>query len=152
MTPTSAGTPERQQRRDLREDRVHEMASPVPWEQRQLFTQLFSDDEQDFGRSASLAAIKASGDVAMVEALTEQLVPRLQSPSTSALTMAIYFPRLGRINARIRQERAGWNIELEAEQKATAHWLCGVRHQCEQRLAASLALPVALSVANLAPA
>ncbi|AZF03502.1 type III secretion system HrpP C-terminal domain-containing protein [Pseudomonas sp. R5-89-07] len=152
MTSISANTPERHRRRDSREDRVHEVGAPVPWEQRQLFTRLFGDDEQGSGRSASQAGTKASGDLAMVEALTEQLVPRLQSVSTWPLTVAMYLPRLGRINARIRRERVGWNIELEAQQKATTSWLCGVRHQCEHRLAASLALPVELCVANSAPA
>lgn len=152
MTSISANTSERQRRRDPREDRVHEVGAPVPLEQRQLFTQLFGGDEQDSGRSASHAGIKASGDRVMVEALTEQLVPRLQGVSAWPLTVAMYLPRLGRISARIRRERAGWNIELEAQQNATASWLYGVRHQCEQRLASGLALPVELCVANAAPA
>ncbi|AZF51183.1 type III secretion protein HrpP [Pseudomonas sp. R4-34-07] len=152
MNAISANTPERQRRRDPREDRVHEVGAPVPWEQRQLFTQLFGDDEQDSGRSASQPGTRAGGDVAMVEALSEQLIPRLQSGSTWPLTVAMYLPRLGRINARVRREGVGWNIELEAQQDATARWLYDVRHQCEHRLAASLALPVALCVANSAPA
>ncbi|CRM36154.1 hypothetical protein [Pseudomonas sp. 37 R 15] len=152
MNPISANPPERQRRRDPREERVHEVDALVPWEQRQLFTQLFGDDDRESGRSASQAEIKISGDLAMVQALTEQLLPRLQSVSTLPLSVAMYLPRLGRINASIRRKKAGWDIELEAEQMTTASWLHDVRQQCERRLAASLALPVQLYVANSAPA
>jgi hypothetical protein len=152
MSTISANTPERQRRRDPREERVHEVGAPVPWEQRQLFSQLFGDDEQGSGRSASQPATRAFSDLAMVEALSEQLVPWLQGGSQLPLTVTLYLPRLGPINARIRRERAGWNIELDAQEQATTSWLYGVRHQCERRLAASLALPVELSVANSAPA
>lgn len=152
MTPIPANTPERQRRRDPREERVHEVDALVPWEQRQLFTQLFGGDDEGSGRSASQAEMKGSSDLVMVQALTEQLLPRLQSVSTLPLSVAMYLPRLGRINASIRRKKAGWDIELEAQQITTASWLHDVRQQCERRLAESLVLPVQLCVANSAPA
>ncbi|WP_340054299.1 type III secretion system HrpP C-terminal domain-containing protein [Pseudomonas sp. JAI120] len=82
----------------------------------------------------------------MVEALTEQLAPRVQAGSQWPLQAVLYLPRLGRINASVRREQSAWSIELEAEHDATARWLSGVRQQCEDRFSAVLGLPVNLLV------
>ncbi len=148
MNHVSVNPPEHRRQRESSEDRVPEVGVLVPWEQRQLFTQLFSDDPQDKGHGTSRAAAKASSDLAMVEALTEQLAPRLQGVSQWPLKATLYIPRLGRINASVRREKTGWNIELEAEQETTTCWLNSVRQRCEHRLAANLELPVDLRVAN----
>ena len=146
MTQVSVNRPERQRQREP------EVSGLVPWEQRQLFTQLLEDDGQLAGLGASLAGIKASGDVAMVEALTEHLASRLHGVSQWPLMAVLYVPRLGRINSSIRREQGAWTIDLEAEQEATAHWLRGVRQPCERRLATSLGQSVRLHVANAASA
>ncbi|WP_073523867.1 type III secretion system HrpP C-terminal domain-containing protein [Pseudomonas fluorescens] len=145
MKQVSVSPPERQRPRESRDDRAPEFGTLVPWEQGRLFARLFDDGGQDSGGyGASLNGIKASGDVAMIEALTEQLAPRMLVGSQWPLMAVFHLGRLGRINASIRREQGIWNVELHAEQDNTVHWLSGVRQQCEQRLAQSLRQPVSL--------
>ena len=143
-TPTEPPRP-----REPREEREPSTAGVVMWEQGRLFARLFDDGGQDSGGyGASLNGIKASGDVAMIGALTEQLAPRMLVGSQWPLMAVFHLGRLGRINASIRREQGGWNVELHAEQDNTVHWLSGVRQQCEQRLAQSLRQPVSLYLAK----
>ena len=149
MKQVSVSPPERQRPRESRDDRAPEFGTLVPWEQGRLFARLFDDGGQDSGGyGASLNGIKASGDVAMIGALTEQLAPRMLVGSQWPLMAVFHLSRLGRINASIRREQGGWNVELHAEQDNTVHWLSGVRQQCEQRLAQSLRQPVSLYLAK----
>ena len=149
MKQVSVNPPERQRPRESRDDRAPEFGAQVPWEQGRLFARLFDDGGQDSGGyGASLNGIKASGDVAMIGALTEQLAPRMLVGSQWPLMAVFHLGRLGRINASIRREQGGWNVELHAEQDNTVHWLSGVRQQCEQRLAQSLRQPVSLYLAK----
>lgn len=149
MKQVSVSPPERQRPRESRDDRAPEFGALVPWEQVRLFARLFDDGGQDSGGyGASLNGIKASGDVAMIGALTEQLAPRMLVGSQWPLMAVFHLGRLGRINASIRREQGGWNVELHAEQDNTVHWLSGVRQQCEQRLAQSLRQPVSLYLAK----
>ena len=149
MKQVSVSPPERQRPRESRDDRAPEFGALVPWEQGRLFARLFDDGGQDSGGyGASLNGIKASGDVAMIGALTEQLAPRMLVGSQWPLMAVFHLGRLGRINASIRREQWGWNVELHAEQDNTVHWLSGVRQQCEQRLAQSLRQPVSLYLAK----
>ena len=149
MKQVSVNPPERQRPRESRDDRAPEFGTLVPWEQGRLFARLFDDGGQDSGGyGASLNGIKASGDVAMIGALTEQLAPRMLVGSQWPLMAVFHLGRLGRINASIRREQGGWNVELHAEQDNTVHWLSGVRQQCEQRLAQSLRQPVSLYLAK----
>ena len=149
MKQVSVNPPERQRPRESRDDRAPEFGALVPWEQGRLVARLFDDGGQDSGGyGASLNGIKASGDVAMIGALTEQLAPRMLVGSQWPLMAVFHLGRLGRINASIRREQGGWNVELHAEQDNTVHWLSGVRQQCEQRLAQSLRQPVSLYLAK----
>lgn len=149
MKQVSVSPPERQRPRESRDDRAPEFGTLVPWEQGRLFARLFDDGGQDSGGyGASLNGIKASGDVAMIGALTEQLAPRMLVGSQWPLMAVFHLGRLGRINASIRREQGGWNVVLHAEQDNTVHWLSGVRQQCEQRLAQSLRQPVSLYLAK----
>ena len=149
MKQVSVSPPERQRPRESRDDRAPEFGALVPWEQGRLFARLFDDGGQDSGGyGASLNGIKASGDVAMIGALTEQLAPRMLVGSQWPMMAVFHLGRLGRINASIRREQGGWNVELHAEQDNTVHWLSGVRQQCEQRLAQSLRQPVSLYLAK----
>ena len=149
MKQVSVSPPERQRPRESRDDRAPEFGTLVPWEQGRLFARLFDDGGQDSGGyGASLNGIKASGDVAMIGALTEQLAPRMLVGSQWPLMAVFHLGRLGRISASIRREQGGWNVELHAEQDNTVHWLSGVRQQCEQRLAQSLRQPVSLYLAK----
>ncbi|KWV89244.1 MULTISPECIES: type III secretion system HrpP C-terminal domain-containing protein [Pseudomonas] len=149
MKQVSVSPPERQRPRESRDDRAPEFGTLVPWEQGRLFARLFDDGGQESGGyGASLNGIKASGDVAMIGALTEQLAPRMLVGSQWPLMAVFHLGRLGRINASIRREQGGWNVELHAEQDNTVHWLSGVRQQCEQRLAQSLRQPVSLYLAK----
>ena len=149
MKQVSVSPPERQRPRESRDDRAPEFGTLVPWEQGRLFARLFDDGGQDSGGyGASLNGIKASGDVAMIGALTEQLAPRMLVGSQWPLMAVFHLGRLGRINASIRREQGSWNVELDAEQDNTARWLSGVRQQCEQRLAQSLRQPVSLYLAK----
>ena len=153
MKQVSVAPPERQRPREPRDDRAPEFSAFVPWEQRRMFAQLFDDDGQGGGGyGASLNGIKASGDVAMIEALTEQLAPRMLVGSQWPMMAVFHLGRLGRINASIRREQGSWNVELDAERDNTARWLSGVRQQCEQRLAASLRQPVNVYLAKSAQA
>lgn len=150
MTQVSDKPREHRSLRSSREDRIPDGGAVVPWEQRQMFALLFDDEGQGAGSGTSPANNKAAGDIARIEALIEQVVPRFHGGSPWPLNAVLYVPRLGRINARIQREQSGWNVELEAEQEATSRWLQGVRQQCEQRLAASQDLPVTLHLASSA--
>ncbi|WP_419178905.1 type III secretion system HrpP C-terminal domain-containing protein [Pseudomonas trivialis] len=84
---------------------------------------------------------------ALIEALAEQLAPRLQAASQWPLQAVLYLPRLGRINASVRREQSAWSIDLEAEEEATARWLSGVRQQVEDRFTQTLGQTVSLQLA-----
>ncbi|WP_285427852.1 type III secretion system HrpP C-terminal domain-containing protein [Pseudomonas sp. lyk4-R2A-8] len=127
-----------------REEREPGAVGAVAWEQGRLFAQLFADSDEHSGSGASLSGIKASAAAGMVEALAEQLAPRIQAASQWPLQAVLYLPRLGRINARVHREQSAWSVELEAEQDATARWLSGVRQHCEDRFSHVLGLPVNL--------
>ena len=106
MKQVSVSPPERQRPRESRDDRAPEFGTLVPWEQGRLFARLFDDGGQDSGGyGASLNGIKASGDVAMIGALTEQLAPRMLVGSQWPLMAVFHLGRLGRINASIRREQ-----------------------------------------------
>ena len=134
--------------REPRDDVSPGMSNAVPWEQRGLFALLMSEggDGAGGGGGASLAGLKASADVSMIHALTEQLVPQMLGASQWPLVAVLYMPRLGRINASVRRELGAWNVELEAEEASTARWLGGVRQRCQEGLVRSLGVPVNVSL------
>lgn len=149
MTHVSNKPAERARPREPKEERDPGAAGVVPWELGRLFTQLFASDEQGGGARSSLTPRKALGDAAMVEVLTEQLVPRALAASQWPLQAVLYLPRLGRINTTLRREQGAWSIELDAELDATARWLSGVRQQCQDRLARTLGEPVSLHLPDI---
>lgn len=149
MTQVSDKPAERPRPRDAREEREPGMAGVVPTELTRLFSQLWADDGEGSGAGAHLSGTKALGGAAMIEALAEQLAPRMLAASQWPLQAVLYLPRLGRINASVRREQGAWNVELDAEDKATARWLSGVRQQCEDRFAATLGQPVNLLLPNV---
>lgn len=138
-TPTEPPRP-----RESREEREPSTAGVVLWEQGRLFARLFSDNDEGMGGRGALSAAKGAGGVAMLEALAEQLAPRIQAAAQWPLLAVLYLPRLGRINASVRRERGAWAIELDAEHDATARWLSDVRQPCEDRLTRTLGQPVSL--------
>ena len=149
MTQVSDKPAERPRPRDAREEREPGMAGVVPTELTRLFSQLWADDGDGSGAGTRLSGTKALGGAAMIEALAEQLAPRMQAASQWPLQAVLYLPRLGRINASVRREQGAWNVELDAEEKATVRWLSGVRQQCEDRFAATLGQPVNLFLPNV---
>ena len=150
MKPVSVIPPERLNLREFRLDRVPVIDALVPWEDRRLFAQLLNDDSDDASQWQFLAGIKASGETARVDALSEQLVSRMDGVSQWPLTAVLYLPHLGRIDSSIGREQGAWRVELRAEREGTTRWLSGVRQQFEQRLAASLARPVSVHLAHTA--
>lgn len=147
MTQVQASKPERP-----REPRAEQDPAPsgvVPWEQGRLFTQLLDSDAEGAGYGTSATAAGVAGDTLMIEAMTAQLAPRIQGGAQWPLQAVLYLPRLGRINASVRREQGAWNVELDAEEKATVRWLSGVRQQCEDRFAATLGQPVSLFLPNV---
>lgn len=149
MTQVANKPVERPRLREPREEREPGTLGVVPWEQGRLFAQLFAHDGEDARTGASLSGKKAVAGIAMIEALAEQLAPRVLAGSQWPLQAVLYLPRLGRINASVRREQSAWAIELEAEHDATARWLGGVRQQCEDRFTQALGLPVSLSLPNV---
>lgn len=144
MTQVSDKPAERPRSRDAREEREPGMAGAVPAELTRLFSQLWADDGEGSGAGTQLSGAKASGGVAMIEALAEQLAPRIQAASQWPLQAVLYLPRLGRINASVRREQSAWSIDLEADEDATARWLNGVRQQVEDRFTQTLGQTVSL--------
>ncbi len=151
MTQVSDKPAERPRLRETREDRESGTVGVAPAELTRLFAQLWTDagDGEGSGAKASLSAPQSSGSAAMIEALTEQLTPRMQAVSQWPLQATLYLPRLGRINARVRREQGAWSIDLEAQEDATARWLSGVRKPCEDQLAAALGQPVSLHLSSV---
>ena len=149
MTQVANKPVERPRLREPREEREPGTVGVVPWEQGRLFAQLFAHDGEDAGTGASLSGKIAVAGIAVLEALAEQLAPRVLAGSQWPLQAVLYLPRLGRINASVRREQSAWAIELEAEHDATARWLGGVRQQCEDRFTQALGLPVSLSLPNV---
>lgn len=149
MTQVSTRPAERARVREPRAEREPEAANVVPWEQGRFFAQLLADDDGGGGPGASLACMNAACATTLIQALTEQLLPRVLGAAQWPLQATLYLPRLGRINASVRREQGGWNIELDAEVAATARWLKGVRQQCQERLAGALGQPVNLHLPSL---
>ncbi|CRM88879.1 hypothetical protein [Pseudomonas sp. 22 E 5] len=144
MTQVSDKPAERPRPRDAREEREPGMAGVVPTELTRLFSQLWADDGDGSGAGTQLSGTKALGGAAMIEALAEQLAPRMQAALQWPLQAVLYLPRLGRINASVRREQSAWSIELEAQEDETARWLNGVRQQVEGRLTQTLGQTVSL--------
>ncbi|AZE92837.1 type III secretion protein HrpP [Pseudomonas orientalis] len=135
--------------------RPHEQhGDPEAWERivphleyGRMFSQMFADDEQFPEHAAgSAGASRVTVELAMIGALTDQLMPRFSGVSQWPLQVALYVPRLGRIRARVQREREAWGIELQAEQDTTARWLTGVRQCCQSRMVEILGHPVNLQV------
>lgn len=149
MTKVSTKPTERPRApRAPRAEREPEAASVVLWEQGRLFAQLLANEEGGGGYGASLGSLKAASAATLLQALTEQLVPRVLGAAQWPLQATLYLPRLGRINASVRREQGAWNIELDAELDGTARWLSGVRQECQERLTGALGLAVSLHVSN----
>ncbi len=140
---------ERPRLREARQDHEAGTAGVVPAELTRLFAQLWTDDGDRSGAHASLSSTKGLDSVAMIQALAEQLAPRIQAVSQWPLQAVLYLPRLGRINARVRREQDAWGIDLEAQEDATARWLSGVRQPCEDRLAVALGQRVSLHLSSV---
>ncbi len=134
--------------REAKAERDPTGAGVVPWEHKQLFAQLFASEGEGYGGGASLSGKKSAAGIAMIDALAEQLAPRVLAGTQWPLQAVLYLPRLGRINASVRREQSAWAVELEAEEDATARWLSGVRQRCEQRFADTLGMPVNLFLPN----
>lgn len=148
MTKVSSSPPKRPRLREPRNETPRGHAPVVPWEHARVFAQMFDDSGDGAGSGASLTAIKAPMHIAMIQALTEQLVPRILGGSQWPLVAVLYLPRLGRINTTVRRERGEWNIELAAEEEPTRQWLGGVRQRFEDGLEQSLGAPVSVSLTN----
>lgn len=148
MTQVSDRPAERPRVREQREERELGAGGVVPEALTRLFNQLWADDGEGSGGGASLSGSKLLGGAAMIEALAEQLAPRLLATSQWPLQAVLYLPRLGRINATVRREQNSWSIDLEAQEETTARWLSSVRQQCEDRFALTLEQPVSLFVPN----
>lgn len=146
MKQVSNSPPERPRLRDSREQREPNMTAMVPLEQGRLFAHLLADDSGEGSYGASRVDVRALVGAAGVEALVEQLVPRIQMSPQWPLQAVLYLPRLGRINATVRREQGAWSIDLEADDAATGRWLTGVRQQCQDRVAGALGQPVRLNL------
>lgn len=146
MTQVSTNATARARLREPRDEREPGTLGGVPWEHARLFAQLLAVDGERAGARPALSASKAPAAAAMLEALAEQLAPRVLAVAQWPLQAVLYLPRLGRINTTVRREAGTWSIDLEAEQDATARWLSGVRQQCQDRFALALGEPVELSV------
>jgi hypothetical protein len=144
MTQVSIKPPQRW--RELGDEREPKADALLSWAPAHVFARLLDDERGGAGCGASLTSLKACTDVTRIEALTEQLVPKLSGATQWPLVAVLHLPRLGRINASVRRELGGWNIELDAEEAATQRWLGGVRQQCQARLAAGLGRPVCLAL------
>jgi hypothetical protein len=144
MTQVSNKPTDGPRRREPQDERERGATGGVSMEFGRLFAQLYTENVGGTGAGASLSGKKASAGITLIEALAEQLAPRVQAASQWPLQAVLYLPRLGWINASVRREQGAWTIELEAEQNETARWLNGVRQQCEDRFAGALGLPVSL--------
>lgn len=152
MTQVPANKPERPRVREPRDEREPGTGAFVPLEQGLLFTQLFSREREGGGYGSSRTAMAAPTEALMIEAMAEQLAPRIQGAAQWPLQAVLYLPRLGRINASVRREQGAWNVELEAEETLTARWLPGVRQRLEDGLAGALAQPVHVHLVDVDPA
>ena len=142
MTQVSIKPPQRL--REQGEAREPNPDAQLSWDPARVFARLLSGERDGAGCGASPTPLKACTDVARIEALVEQLAPSLSGVTQWPLVAVLHLPRLGRINASVRRELGGWNIELDAEQMATKRWLRGVRQPCQARLAADLGRSVCL--------
>lgn len=140
--------PEGVRARAPREEHEPSAGGVVPWDHGRLFAQLFADDDGESGYAASLPGSVVAADRLMIEALAEQLAPRIQGGTQWPLQAVLYLPRLGRINARVERAAGAWSVELDAEEERTARWLGGVRKRCQDSLAESLGQPVDLSLGH----
>jgi len=142
MTKVSVNKPERARLHEPREEREPGTGTIVPGELGRMFSQLFAGEDKGQGFASSMPATTAHTDAAMLEAFTEQLVPRLNAASQWPLQAAFFLPRLGRINVSARHEHGAWNIGLDAEEQRTKAWLTGVQQSCQDRLARAFGQPV----------
>lgn len=151
MTQVSDKPAERPRLRESRGEKESGAASAVPAELTQLFAQLWAEDGSGDGSGAgpSLSGIKGLDGAAMIEALAEQLAPRMTAASQWPLQAVLYLPRLGRINASVRREQGAWSLELDAQEEATARWLNGIRQQVQARFAQTLGRSVSVSLPDV---
>lgn len=142
MTQVSVNKPERVRLREPREEREPGAVVIVPGEQGRMFAQLLAGEGEGQGFASTMPAATAHTDALMLEAFTEQLIPRLNGASQWPLQAAFYLPRLGRINVSARHEHGTWSIGLDADEERTQGWLTSVRQGCQDRLARAFGQPV----------
>lgn len=136
--------------REPRQDRERAIGDAVPWEQVRLFSGLLVSEGEQGGYAAPRLDAKAPANLAMLQALAEQLAPRIQAGTHWPLQAVLYLPRLGRINATVRREQGAWNIELQAQEDDTVRWLGSVRQRCQHRFSEALGQPVNLHLITVA--
>lgn len=99
----------------------------------------YSNTDSAYKADSKLFADNLSGlDAGLVQALFEQLMPRMAWSGQWPLQFVIGLARRGRIKVSARYERYAWSISLEAEQYATHQWLASQQQYCQRRLARKL--------------
>jgi hypothetical protein len=140
MTQVTPGKTERPPK--SRDDREPSTGGVIQLEQGRLFFQLFTDEEDSAGFGSSLHT--PARDRLMIEALAEQLVPRLNGVTQWPLQAVFHLPGMGRIKISAQHEIGAWSLDLEAEEERTRLWLGSVRQRCEERLGRELGGSVSL--------
>lgn len=143
---------ERPRVRDPRDDRERSVEAVVPWVHVHAFAQLFAKDDGQGGYVSSLPAQSVATDKLMIESLAGQLALRVQGGTQWPLLAVLYLPRLGRINASVQRQSGAWNVELDAEEPRTAHWLATVQKRYQDRLTEALGQPVDIHINSTGPA
>ncbi|KTC24645.1 hypothetical protein AO391_11675 [Pseudomonas marginalis ICMP 9505] len=143
---------ERPRVRELWEDAEVGSGAPASLEQRRLFVQLFAKSDDQGGYVSTLPGLMASPDRVMLEALAGQLTARIHGAAQWPLLVALYLPRLGRINASVRKEPGAWSVELEAEEERTAQWLSRQHKRCQDTLTEAFGQPVDVHIRHANPA
>lgn len=105
-----------------------------------LFSALLAPGGQ--GCSPDTRPANPADAAGFIDAMSEQLMPRLGGSGHWPMQFVMCLARRGRIKVSARHEPQGWSIWLDAERADTCQWLAGQQQRCQQSLACRLGRPV----------
>ncbi|MHA6494937.1 type III secretion system HrpP C-terminal domain-containing protein [Pseudomonas borbori] len=86
-------------------------------------------------------------EVGTLNALVDQLAPRLHDLAEAPLQALLHLPQLGRVSVSARRVRGeGWDIDLRADDQDSQERLAACQQRCQDALGQALGQPVTLRV------
>lgn len=148
MSKISEGKPERPGAREYGADEEPAIGGAVPVDAMRVFARLLVNVDGVGGYVSCAPAPQLWANRLMIEALAEQLAPRIQAGMQWPLLAVLYLRGQGRIKACVQRQSGVWNIGLHAEEQHATRWLGAVSNSLQNRLSEALGQAVDVRVTS----